>query len=67
MKYLWESKPLLTRADLFQDGWEFDVFHSENDEKAIEKVDRMFRRHDVGPQLTIRLSCEGRQIRTFKT
>ena len=66
-KYLWEAKPPLTRSDLFQDGWEFDVFHAENDQKAIEKVDRMFRRHDVGQPLTIRLSVEGRQVRTFKS
>lgn len=65
-KYMWEAKPPLTRSDVFQDGWEFDSFHASDDQKAIEKVDRLFRRHQIGQPLTIRLSCDGRAVRTFK-
>jgi hypothetical protein len=65
-KYLWEAKPPLTRSDLFQDAWEVGSFYADNDEKAIERMETVVSRHDVGQPLTIRLSCDGRMVRTFK-
>lgn len=67
MKYLWEAKPPLTRSDVFAEGWEVDTFHAATDEEAIAKIERLRKRHEVGQPLTIKLSCEGRAIRTFKS
>ena len=63
MKYLLEAKPPLTRSDVFSDGWEVDTFHAESDEKAVERIERIKKRH---AGVIIRLSCEGRTVRTFK-
>ncbi len=65
-KYLMEAKPPITREDLFQDGWEIDTFHADSDERAIARIDKLMAKHDIGRPITIRLSCEGRAIRTFK-
>ncbi len=65
-KYLFEAKPPLTRSDVFADGWEVDSFHAMDDTEAIERIERIRKRHQVG-ELTIKLSCEGRTVRTFKS
>jgi hypothetical protein len=67
MKYQWEAKPPLTRADLFSDGWEIGSIDADSDEKAIAWATKMFQRHSIGGPLTIRVMQDGRLIRTLKT
>lgn len=66
-KYIWEAKPPLTRSDLFADSWEIGTIYADNDEKAIAWAEKTFKRHNVGLPLTIRISCEGRAVRTIKS
>lgn len=65
-RYRWEARPPLTRPDLFEECWEFADFWAENDEKAVERMAKMFERYNVGLQ-TIKVSCGERMIRTFRT
>lgn len=66
-KYMIEAKPPLTRSDLFADGWEQQTFHADSDENAIARMDKLVERHDVGKPLTIRLSCEGKLVKQYKS
>lgn len=66
-KYRWEAKPPLTRQDVFEDCWEFADFWAENDEKAAERMGKVFDRYNVGSPQTIRVSCGERTVRTFKS
>jgi len=65
-KYLWEAKPPLTRSDVFADGWEIGDFFADNDEKAIERIERILEKHDIGNPQIIQLSCGGKSVRIFK-
>jgi len=65
--YRWQAKPPLTRSDVFADCWEFADFWAESDEKAAERISKMFERYNVGTdQQIIKLTCGERSVRTFK-
>lgn len=68
-KYQWESKPPITRSDVFStpDAWEIGSFHASSDESAISRIQGVFERNSVVGSLTIRLLSGDRPIRTFKT
>ena len=68
-KYQWESKPPLTRNDVFCDNntWEQGDFHCENDEKAVDKIQKRFDKYKIYGNLTLRLIRDGKTLITFKT
>ncbi len=66
-KYNWEAKPPLTRSDLFADGWEIGTIYADDDEGAIRWAENTFKKHDVGPAFTLKISCGDRAVRTIKS
>lgn len=68
-RYQWEAKPPLTRPDVFggPEAIEVGTIKAADDEDAIRWLERMFARFSVCPPLTMRVSTDGRTVRTMKT
>jgi hypothetical protein len=64
-RYLWEVKPPITRPDVFASpmDWEIGSIHAGTDDEAIRWCEKVMKKYE--PQ-TLRLSCSGREIRTFR-